>query len=828
MSEESQIGTLSIEEEMKGSYLSYAMSVIIQRALPDVRDGLKPSQRRILVAMNDLNLGPRSKHRKCAKIAGDTSGNYHPHGESVIYPTLVRMAQPFNMRATLVDGQGNFGSIDADPPAAMRYTEARMTAATVEMLDDIDKQTVDFVPNYDETRSEPTVLPGKFPNLLVNGGSGIAVGMATTFAPHNLGEVCDGILAALDNPEITVSELMEYIPGPDFPTGGVICGRSGIQKAYHHGRGVMVLRAKVHTEQTKTGKEMLIVTEMPYQVSKAKLAKDIADGVKEGRLSGISDVRDESDRKGIRLIVEVKKGDSSDAVLMQLFKHTSLQTSFGVQAIALHKGRPRTFDLRGLILAYRDHRIEVIRRRSLFLLEKAERKAHILRGLLIALDNIDRIIALIRASQTTEEAKSGLMSEFSLTGLQADSILQMRLQRLTGLERQKIEEDLNKTVEEIDYHREVLSSEAKVTALIRDDVEEMRGKYSDTRRSEITDSVDDIDYEDTITDEEVVVTMSHAGYIKRVPLDTYRSQGRGGKGVTSGSTKDEDFISKVYVASLLDYLLTFSSHGKVYWLKVYQIPEMGRTAKGRNLVNLLPLEEGERIMQVIPVREFDERMVFFATRCGMVKKTALEAFSRPKKSGIIAVKIEEDDALIGVTLSTKDDDIVLATKTGMAIRFSEENARQMGRVSRGVKGISLSGDDEVVAMAVAQESATLLTICEHGYGKRTLFSEYRTQNRGGKGLIDIRTTERNGHVVTALSVSDDDDVMMMTLRGMLVRISLESVRPIGRNTQGVRLISVKSEDRVSGAEKIAGGSSDDDAAEGSDGDAAAGSSEQES
>ena len=802
MTDESRISTLSIEEEMRGSYLTYAMSVIIQRALPDVRDGLKPSQRRILVAMNDLNLGPRGKHRKCAKIAGDTSGNYHPHGESVIYPTLVRLAQPFNSRYPMVDGQGNFGSIDGDPPAAMRYTEARMAAPTVDMLADIDKDTVDFVPNYDETRLEPTVLPSRFPNLMVNGGSGIAVGMATSFAPHNLREVCDGILTLLDNPAVPLLELMQQIPGPDFPTGGIICGRAGIISAYNTGRGIVKIRAKTHFEEGRSGKQQIVVTEIPYQVIKARLASDIAQGVKDGKFKAITDVRDESDRTGIRLVIELRKGENAEVTLNQLYKHTQLQTSFSIQSIALVNGRPRVLTIKELLEAYRDHRMVVIRRRSRHLLEKEERRAHILRGYIIALDNIDQVIALIRASSTTDEARDKLMSEFGLTRIQADAILNMRLQRLTGLERQKIEEELAKTMEQIEYHRRVLTDESLVIDIIREDVQEMRQRYGDDRRSEIIDVVEDIDMEDLIAEETVVVTLTHLGYVKRTPLGTYRSQGRGGKGISGGKAREGDFVKSLYIASTHDYILFFSDRGKVYWLKVYDIPDMSRTAKGRAIINLLELAEGERILSSLQVREFDERWVVFATRKGVVKKTALGAFSRPKRTGIIAIKIDDDAQLISAVLTQGAEDVILSSAKGMAIRFAEDDVRAMGRVSRGVKGISLADDDVLVGLAVVREEGSLLTICEKGYGKRTKFSEYRRQGRGGKGLIDIRTTERNGNVVTALAIEDQDDVMMMTMSGMLVRTPMEGIRDIGRNTQGVRLIRVDDEDRMIGAELI--------------------------
>jgi DNA gyrase subunit A len=802
MSEEQRILPLTLEEEMKGSYLTYAMSVIIQRALPDVRDGLKPSQRRILVAMNDLNLGPRSKHRKCAKVAGDTSGNYHPHGESVIYPTLVRMAQPFNMRQTMVDGQGNFGSIDGDPPAAMRYTEARMTEASMEMLADIDKETVDFTRNYDDTRDEPTVLPGKFPNLLVNGGSGIAVGMSTNFAPHNLQEVCSALLMILDNPDTNLAELMQVIEGPDFPTGGVICGRRGILDAYSKGRGLLTLRARTHFEEMTRQKEVIVITEIPYQVSKAKLASDIAGLVKDGRVTGVSDIRDESDRTGIRLVVELKRDENGQVILNQLFKHTQLQTTFGIQQIALVNGRPRTLPLLDLLHAYRDHRGVVIRRRSRHLLAKAERKAHILDGLIIATDNIDRIIELIRSKHSEDDARESMMAEFGLTRIQSEAILRMQLRRLTGLEREKLQVDLGETREEIAYHRKVLTDASVVTEIIREDIHELRDRFKDARRTTFEEDAEDINYADLITEEDVVVTLTHQGYIKRTPLTSYRSQGRGGKGVSGGSVREDDFVKNLFVAGTHDTLLLFSDRGKVYWLKVYELSDMSRTAKGKPVVHLLQLEKEEKILRMIRVAEFDDRQLLFATRLGKVKKTPLVAYSRPKKTGIKAIKINEDDELIGVAITSGDDEVVLSSASGMSIRFSEQDVRPMGRDAAGVNGISLGSRDQVVSMTVVDESGSLLTVCEHGYGKRTQFSEYRSQKRGGKGLIDIRTTKRNGSVVSAKALSGECDAMLMTSGGMLVRISLAGVRPIGRNTQGVRLINVKKNDRVIGMELV--------------------------
>ena len=802
MSEEQRILPLTLEEEMKASYLTYAMSVIIQRALPDVRDGLKPSQRRILVAMNDLNLGPRSKHRKCAKVAGDTSGNYHPHGESVIYPTLVRMAQPFNMRQTMVDGQGNFGSIDGDPPAAMRYTEARMTEASMEMLADIDKETVDFTRNYDDTRDEPTVLPGKFPNLLVNGGSGIAVGMSTNFAPHNLQEVCSALLMILDNPDTNLAELMQVIEGPDFPTGGVVCGRRGILDAYSKGRGLLTLRARTHFEEMTRQKEVIVITEIPYQVSKAKLASDIAGLVKDGRVTGVSDIRDESDRTGIRLVVELKRDENAQVILNQLFKHTQLQTTFGIQQIALVDGKPRTLPLLDLLHAYRDHRGVVIRRRSRHLLAKAERKAHILDGLIIATDNIDRIIELIRSKHSEDDARESMMAEFGLTRIQSEAILRMQLRRLTGLEREKLQVDLGETREEIAYHRKVLTDASVVTEIIREDVHELRERFKDARRTTFEEDAEDINYADLITEEDVVVTLTHQGYIKRTPLTSYRSQGRGGKGVSGGSVREDDFVKNLFVAGTHDTLLLFSDRGKVYWLKVYELSDMSRTAKGKPVVHLLQLEKEEKILRMIRVAEFDDRQLLFATRLGKVKKTPLVAYSRPKKTGIKAIKINEDDELIGVAITSGDDEVVLSSASGMSIRFSEQDVRPMGRDAAGVNGISLGSRDQVVSMTVVDESGSLLTVCEHGYGKRTQFSEYRSQKRGGKGLIDIRTTKRNGSVVSAKALSGECDAMLMTSGGMLVRISLAGVRPIGRNTQGVRLINVKKNDRVIGMELV--------------------------
>lgn len=706
------------------------------------------------------------------------------------------------MRLPLLDGQGNYGSMDGDPPAAMRYTEVRMAASAHALLTDLDKGTVDFQANYDESSFEPTVMPAEYPNLLVNGASGIAVGMATNIPPHNLGEVVDACLAYVDDPNIDIPGLMQFIEGPDFPTGGLILGRSGIRQAYHTGRGSVIVRARATIEEIRKDRDAIVVTEIPYQVSKAKLAGDIAGLVKDGRVTGISDIRDESDRTGIRLVVELKKDENAQVILNQLFKHTQLQTTFGIQQIALVNGRPRTLTLVQLLHAYRDHRGVVIRRRSRHLLAKAERKAHILDGLIIATDNIDRIIELIRSKHSEDEARDAMMAEFGLTRIQSDAILRMQLRRLTGLEREKLQGDLAETREEINYHRTVLTDDSVVRELIREDIHDLRERFKDTRRTRFEEDAEEINYADLITEEDVVVTLTHQGYVKRTPLTSYRSQGRGGRGVSGGSVREDDFVKNLFVAGTHDTLLLFSDRGKVYWLKVYQLSDMTRTAKGKPVVHLLQLENDEKILRMIRVAEFDDRQLLFATRLGKVKKTPLVAYSRPKKTGIKAIKINDEDQLIGVAITSGEDEVVLSTASGMSIRFTEKDARPMGRDAAGVNGISLGKDDQVVSMTVVEDDGALLTVCEHGFGKKTLFSEYRMQKRGGKGLIDIRTTKRNGAVVSAKALSGDCDAMLMTSSGMLVRISLADVRPIGRNTQGVRLIKVKKDDRVIGMELV--------------------------
>jgi len=821
---------LPIVDEMQDSYLRYAMSVIVARALPDVRDGLKPSQRRILMAMHDLNLGPRAQHRKCAKISGDTSGNYHPHGEAVIYPTLVRMAQPFNMRYPLIDGQGNFGSIDGDPPAQMRYTEARMSAPTMDMLDDIDKETVDFVPNYDESRTEPVVLPGKFPNLLVNGSTGIAVGMATNLPPHNLGEICDGLLALIENPDIGVEELMKHVPGPDFPTGGQICGRQGIHDAYARGRGTLTLRGRTHFEDMKNDRTRIVVDEIPFGILKNTITEKIAECVKEGRLPEVSDVRDESDRQAaVRLVVECRAGVSPEVVLNKIYEFTPLQTTYAVINIALVGKQPQTMGLKQLMVHYLEHRKEVITRRTRFLLRKARQRAHVLEGLILALGDIDAIIELIKKSESPDAARQRLMArplrlpeaaalsrlipaafrarasaaDQYLTGVQAAAILAMQLQRLTGLEIEKLAREYGGLVDEIEGYQKILSDPRLVLDIIREDLHEMKGKYADKRRTEIVAAVGEFRMEELIEDLPMIVTISHEGYIKRVGVDTYRSQGRGGRGIKASDTKEGDFIEDLFVASTHNYLLFFTNRGRVYWLKVYDIPEMARTARGRSVANLLKLQENEKITAVLPVSQFEEKFVFFCTAKGTVKKTALGAFSRPRPSGIIAISLDPDDTLINVALTGEDDEIVLGTREGMAIRFKHTDVRAMGRAAAGVRGISLDRDDLVVDMAVIRPGMSLLVVCENGFGKRTEIEEYRLQKRGGAGVINIRTTERNGQVVALRAVTDDHELMLISANGIMLRTAVSELREIGRATQGVRLMRLDEGDKVVSVARVA-------------------------
>ena len=791
-----------IEDDMKDAYLRFAMSVIVSRALPDARDGLKPSQRRILLAMHELGLGPRGKFRKCAKICGDTQGNYHPHGEQTIYPTLVRMAQEFNMRYMLVDGQGNFGSMDGDPPAAMRYTEARMRSATVEMMQDLQMNTVDYVANYDETRQEPTVLPAKFPNLLCNGSSGIAVGMATSVPPHNVVEVCDAIIRVIDEPDVSIDELLKIIKGPDFPGGGLICGRQGIVQGYKTGRGIIVVRARAHVETTKAGRQSIIITEIPYMVNRERVLERISELVKDGKLDGIADARNESDREGTRIAFDLKREAEPEVVLNLLYKHTSLQSSFSIILIALHESRPRTMNIKQLLEAYIEHRKVVIRRRTQFLLDQALARAHILEGLVIALDFIDEVIEVIRSSPDVPAARAGLMGRFGLTEIQANAILEMRLQRLTGLERQKIEDELKTVRENIASYRAILADVNLVFDIIREDLYELKDKFGDERRTEIVAAVEDFSMEDLIAEENVCVTVSHEGYIKRMALTNYRKQHRGGKGITGAGTKEEDFLEYLFIASTHDYILFFTDKGQLYWQKVYDVPQLGRASRGRAMVNLLSLSKGETITSMIPVRTFDDRQIVMFTEKGVVKKTALSAFRNPKKGGIIAIKLDAADRLMAVRLTHGTQSLLLGTRNGKALRFLEQDVRSMGRATRGVKAIKLAAKDLVVGAAVVDEDGTILTVCGNGFGKRTQFAEYPTRHRGGQGVINVKATERNGPVVAVVDVHDDDDVMMITAYGMIIRCPVRTIRPIGRNTQGVKLISLKKGDKVVALAKV--------------------------
>ncbi|MFI5370111.1 MAG: DNA gyrase subunit A [Candidatus Eisenbacteria bacterium] len=793
LNDRSRIVDVSIESEMKTSYIDYSMSVIVSRALPDVRDGLKPSQRRILVAMNDLNLMPGRGYRKCAKIAGDTSGNYHPHGEQVVYPTLVRMAQDWVMRYPLVDGQGNFGSIDGDAPAAMRYTEARLTALAGEILADLEKGTVDFRPNYDETREEPVVLPSVVPNLLINGCSGIAVGMATEVPPHNLREVCDAIAHVIDEPESPPEDLLRIVTGPDFPTGGIIYGYQGIRDCYLTGRGLIKMRAKVQVEEGKAGRMSLVATEIPFQVNKSNLLEKIADLVKEGRVTGISDLRDESDRDGLRIVIELKKDANPKVVLNQLFVHTPLQSTFGAIMLGLVNQRPQVLTLRQLVDEYIRHRQVVVRRRTEFDLAEAEKRAHILEGLKIALDHLDEVIALIRASKDVDTARQGLVTRFGLTEIQANAILEMRLSRLTALERDKIEAEYLELLKLIEQLRSILANPKKILAIIRDEAMRLRERYGDDRRTHILAEEGDIDYEDTIEQKDMVITISHAGYIKRQEISAYRSQRRGGKGVIGARTKEEDYIEHLFIADTHSYLLFLTDKGRCYWLKVHEIEQAGRMARGRPLVNHLEgLGREERVQAVVTVREFDDQhYLVCATRKGLIKKTVLSAYGNVRKAGINAVLLEEGDALIEAMITDGTQDVLLAKKKGLAIRFHENEVRAMGRTAYGVKAVTLDDDqDEVVSMLGVKRQATVLAVTENGYGKRSEIGEYRVSHRGGKGIITIKTTDRNGHVVAVKEVVDGDELMIITRQGQMIRMPVKGISVLGRNTQGVRLVNL--------------------------------------
>ena len=811
---------INIEDEMKSSYLDYAMSVIVGRALPDVRDGFKPVHRRILHGMNEMGLAHNRAYRKSAKIVGEIMGNYHPHGDSAIYDTLVRMAQDFNMRYPLVDGQGNFGSVDGDPPAAMRYTEARLTKLAEEMLADIDMDTVDFTPNYDESRMEPRVLPARVPNLLINGGNGIAVGYATSIPTHNLAEVVDGLMLVIENPDVTIEQLMKKIPGPDFPTAGFIYGKQGIKDAYKTGRGLLSLRAKAVIEtDERTERDRIIVTEIPYQVNKARLIEKIAELIQDKKLEGISDLRDESDRDGMRIVIELKRGEIPLIILNNLYKHTQLQTTFGVIMLALVNNRPAVLTLKQILEAFVEHRREVVVRRTAFQLRKAEERAHILEGLKIALDHLDAVIQLIRRSQSPDIARTGLMREFQLTEIQATAILDMRLQRLTQLERNKLIEEYQEILKRMEYLRSVLGSEALVRKIIKEELQAIKEEYKDERRTQIVSEEADINVEDLIAEEEVVVTVTHAGYIKRNPVSLYRAQRRGGKGKIGMGIKDEDFVETLFTASTHDYLLFFTDAGKVFWLKVHEIPEAGRAAKGKAMVNLLALSGDEKVTATLPVKEFrDDRYVFMATRQGVIKKTELSAYSNPRQGGIIALSLDDGDKLIGVQITDGQREILLGTRQGIVIRFKEDEVRPMGRTAHGVRGITLEEGNEVIGMeTITPDSTTaVLTITEGGFGKRTPVSEYRLQGRGGKGIISVKTTERNGLAVGFVQVRENDEIMMMSSKGKILRCRVDKIREVGRNTQGVRVLEMEeADDRVVGVARLADtGDRDETAANG--------------
>jgi DNA gyrase subunit A len=793
---------VSIEEEMKGSYLNYAMSVIIGRALPEVRDGLKPVQRRILYAMFREGLLPGRKYSKSAGVVGEVLKKYHPHGDTAVYDAMVRLAQDFNMRYPLVDGQGNYGSIDGDPPAAYRYTEARLAAIAEELLSDIDKETVDFIPNFDETTDEPVILPSRVPNLIVNGSSGIAVGMATNIPPHNSGEIIDGLVLLLENPDAKLKDLMSHIKGPDFPTSGIIHGTDGILQAYNEGRGLIKVRAKARIEREYRGGENIIITELPYQVNKARLIEKMAELVREKRIEGISEIRDESDRDGIRVVLELKRGEMAQVILNNLYKHTQMESTFGIIMLALVNGQPRVLDLKKILNYFLQHRRDVVLRRTRFELRKAEERAHILEGLRIALDHLDEIIALIRRSKTPEEARISLMRDYPLSEIQAQAILDMKLQRLTGLEREKIINEYKDILKEIERLKAILGSEALVSQIIKDELLEIRNKYADERRTEITSETKEITIEDLITDEEMVITLSHQGYIKRNPLSAYRSQRRGGKGSIGMETKEEDFVRELFIGATHDYMLFFSNLGRLYWLKAYQVPEAGRAAKGKALVNLLALSEGELITTALPVRNFKEGFLVMFTKNGIVKKTALEKYSNPRGKGIIAITLDVGDELIAVRKTDGKSDLIIGTRKGISIRFNEEDVRDTGRTAMGVKGIRLMKGDEVVSAEVAEEKTAILTVTGRGLGKRSKIEDYPVQSRGGKGVISIKIIEKGGKAVGLMQVRDEDEVVMITSSGKLIRTLAGNISLHGRNTQGVRLMDVESEDKVVSIGKI--------------------------
>lgn len=800
--------TRNIEDEMKDSYLRYSMSVIISRALPDVRDGLKPSQRRILYAMRQLNLGPNSKHRKCAKISGDTSGDYHPHGEQVIYPTLVRMAQHWVMRYTLVDGQGNFGSVDGDEPAAMRYTEARMTHAAVQLMDDLDKDTVEMVPNYDETKKEPTVFPSKFPNLLCNGSSGIAVGMATNIPPHNFGELVKATLLLLENPTTTVDEILQVMPGPDFPSGGIICGYRGIKEAFHTGRGKLLLRGVIRVEEIENtpDRQRLVVDEIPYNVNKSSLIKHIADLINNKQITGISDLRDESDMEGMRIVIELKRNEVPEVIINQLYKFSDLQVTFGCNMLALDKGMPRVMNVKHMIMAWIDHRVDVIRRRTRFDLNKAEARAHILEGYLKAIDNMDEVVRLIRASANRDDARKELMQRFQFTEKQANAVLDLRLYQLTSLEHEKVATEHRELLEKIKYYLAVLASEAMVKDIIREELGDIQKTHKSERKTQIVPAEGEMNIEDLIANEQAIITISEDDYVKRMPVDTFREQRRGGQGVAGMQLKrDEDAIKGLYVASTHDYLCVFTNLGRCYWLKVWQIPEAGRKSKGKALINLLEdIRPDEKIATVLSVSSFDPDVaILLATRKGVVKKTELTAFSNPRRKGVWAIDIDEGDELVAGRLVKSNQQVMLFTHLGMAVRFDQSKVRAMGRTAHGVKGVTLRDEnDYVVGCEVVNGTETILVVCENGFGKRSAVEEFRQTNRGGVGVKSIITSERNGNVVAALCVTDSDGIVMMSSTGQTVRISMRDMRVLGRSTQGVKLVNLRDDDTLIAVQKL--------------------------
>lgn len=802
MSNEGRILPVDIKHEMKRCYIDYAMSVIVGRALPDVRDGLKPVHRRILYSMHELGLTPEKGYRKCAKVVGEVLGKYHPHGDTAVYDALVRLAQDFSIRYTLVDGHGNFGSVDGDSAAAMRYTEAKMSKIALELLRDISKDTVDFIPNFDGEEKEPVVLPSRFPNLLVNGSAGIAVGMATNIPPHNLGEVIDGVLMLIENSEASVVELMTHIKGPDFPTAGIIMGTNGIREAYETGRGKVIVRAKTDIEEEK-GRQRIIVNELPYQVNKAKLVENIAELVKDKKIEGISDLRDESDREGMRIVIELKRDANANVILNQLYKHTKLQDTFGIIMIALVNGEPETLNLKQVLVHYLDFQKEVVRRRTKFELDKALARAHILEGLRIALDHIDEVINLIRGSKTAEEARNGLMTRFGLSEKQSQAILDMRLQRLTGLEREKIENEYNELMQTIARLKDILAREELVLGIIRDELLEIKARFSDERRTAIVKRNDEIDIEDLIQEQNVVITLTHAGYIKRIAEDTYTAQRRGGRGIQAMSTKEDDFVEHIFITSTHNNILFFTNTGRVYKLKGYEIPDAGRTAKGTNLVNILPLNPNEKIQAVMTIKEFEEdKFLVMATKQGVIKKTDLNQFSAIRKSGLIAINLREDDELIGIKLTDGHSNIIIVTQNGYSMRFNEEDVRPMGRSATGVKAITLRDEDIAVSMCVVTEGEDVLVVSENGFGKRTGESEYPAHRRGGKGVITYKVTDKTGKIVGARMVKDGDEMMLINSNGVAIRLNVSNISVSGRNTMGVTLMKTTEEEKVVAIAKI--------------------------